>query len=74
VFLENHARPLANILADARGTHGEYIALIESLSDRALAREFEPGTTPEMILRGNGDQHYREHFHQIEAWWAAQGA
>lgn len=74
VFLKNHARPLVDVLAEARATHADYVALIESLSDRALAREFAPGTTPEMILRNNGDQHYREHLDQIEAWWAGQGA
>lgn len=74
VYLANRDRALPDVLAEARSTHGEYIALIDSLSDRALAREFAPGTTPEMILRGNGDRHYREHLDQVEAWWAGQGA
>jgi hypothetical protein len=75
-FLENRERTLVDVLAEAGATHGEYIALIESLSERALVREVPgaPGLTIEKLLRGNGDEHYREHLDAIEAWWAGQGA
>jgi hypothetical protein len=75
-FLENRERTLADVIAEAGATHGEYVALIESLPDRALEREVPgaPGLTVEALLRGNGEQHYREHLDAIEAWWAGQGA
>ena len=75
-FTANRDRPLADVLAEARRTFDEFTALVASFSDAEIAGElpYTPGLKLESILRGHGDQHYREHLDQIESWWAGQGA
>jgi len=75
-FGTNRDRSLDDVTSDAHATFAEYAALIESFSDDEIAGElpYTPGIPLIAILRGHGDEHYREHLDQIEAWWAGQGA
>jgi hypothetical protein len=75
-FAANRDRPLSEILAQARSTFGDYAALIESFTDDEIASElpYTPGIPLVAILRGHGDEHYREHLGYIEAWRAGRGA
>jgi hypothetical protein len=75
-FRANRERPLDDVVAEARRTFDEYVALIESFSDDEIAGElwYTPGIPLVAILRGHGDEHYRHHLDAMEAWWAGQGA
>jgi hypothetical protein len=75
-FLANRERTLADVLARARTTFGEFIRWVESFSPEEIASElpYTPGIKLESIIRGNADEHYREHLDAIEAWRAGQGA
>ena len=61
-FLANRDRPLADVVAGARETFNEMLALIESFSEDDIGGElpFTPGIPLIAIIRGNADEHYRD--------------
>jgi hypothetical protein len=75
-YLASRDRSLADVVAGARESFAAYLRWIEAFSEEQIAGElpYTPGIPLEAIIRANGDQHYREHLDQIEAWWAGQGA
>jgi hypothetical protein len=68
-FLANRTRPIGDVIADARATHAEFMALAESFSAGEIAGElpYTPGIKLEQIIRGHADEHYRHHREAIEA-------
>jgi hypothetical protein len=75
-FESNRDRAADHIRIEAASTFDEYFALIESFTDDEIAGElpYTPGIPLIAILRGHGDEHYREHLDQIEAWRTRQSA
>jgi hypothetical protein len=75
-YLASRDRTLADVFAASRVSAADYLAWIEHFTDDQIAGElpYTPGIPLLNIIRANGDQHYREHLDQIEAWWAGQGA
>jgi hypothetical protein len=75
-YLASRDRPLADVLAASRASAAAYIAWIERFSEEQIAGElpYTPGIPLINIIRANGDEHYREHLDQIQAWWSGQGA
>lgn len=75
-FQANRERALDDVQSMARNTFDEYVELIASFSDEEIAGElrYTPGIPLIAILRGHGDEHYREHHDQIAAWRAGRSA
>ena len=67
-FLADRDRSLKDTLDDARAVLDDYVRWIESFTDDEIRRErpYTPGLTLERMIRGNGDQHVREHRRAIE--------
>ena len=75
VFEDNHKRPLADVLAESRRTYGELVAMVEAMSEDQLTAVLGAGQEgaehsppAAAVIRGNSDEHYREHTEQIERW------
>jgi uncharacterized protein (TIGR03083 family) len=65
-------RGLEDVLAESRQTYAGVIGMIEAMSDDELSRP-TPWSGSRLLIelvRGNADEHYREHLDLIEAWWA----
>ena len=75
-FVASRDRSLEDVRADAGVSFDAYVAWIEHFSDEQIAGElpYTPGIPLANIIRANGDEHYREHLDQIEAWRAGRGA
>jgi hypothetical protein len=73
VYEGSRDRPLEDVVADAQRSYADMLALVESLSDDALAALQGAGGPPVAeLVSGNSDHHYREHIAQIERWLGAQ--
>ena len=72
----NRDRPLDDVMAESRNTLEDYVRWIESFADVEIPSErpYTPGITLEMMIRGNGDEHVREHRRAIETYIAGRGA
>jgi hypothetical protein len=75
VFEDNKARSVADVLAESKRTHSELVALVEEMSEDQLTTPLGAGLEgaehsppAAAIVRGNSDEHYREHTEQIETW------
>jgi len=75
VFEDNRSRPAADILAESQRTYSELIAMVESMSEEQLTAVLGAGQQgaehsppAAAVIRGNTDEHYREHTDQIERW------
>lgn len=73
-FLANRDRPLAEVLVESRNTLDDYARWIASFTGDEISRErpYTPGITLEAMIRGNGDEHVREHRRAIEAYIAGR--
>ena len=61
-------RPLADVLAESRLSHGAIVAVIEGMSEAELADEQRFGRPAWQMASANSDDHYREHIEQIARW------
>ena len=71
IYESNRDRPLADVRADAARSYDELLAMVEGMSDDALSSILggaTEGPTVDQVIRGNSDQHYREHAEQIGRW------
>ncbi len=75
VFEDNRSRPAAEVLAESQRTYGELVAMVESMSEEQLTAVLgagqegaEDSPPAAAIIRGNSDEHYREHTDQIDRW------
>ncbi len=75
VYEGSRDRPAPDVVAEAARSYGELVAMIEALSDEAVAAVLGAGrdgaegspTIAELVSE-NSDAHYREHSEQINRW------
>jgi len=75
IYEESRGKRLDDIVAEARRSYADLLALVEGLSEDALTavlgagQEGTGGSPPVwQLISGNSDDHYREHSAQIERW------
>jgi len=79
IYEGSRDRPLEDVVADAQRSYADMLALVEGLSDDALAAVLGGGQgaadltdteSPQVgqLISGNSDEHYREHIEQISRW------
>jgi hypothetical protein len=69
IYEGSRGQPLDEVEAEARRSYADMLALVEGLSDEALAApQGADGPPVEQLISGNSDHHYREHIAQIERW------
>jgi hypothetical protein len=77
VYQDNRNRPPADVVADAQRSYADLLALVDGLSDEALAAALGAGqegaeSSPlvAQLISGNSHEHYQEHSEQIARWLA----
>jgi uncharacterized damage-inducible protein DinB len=77
LFEQHRGQPLAEVLADARQTFADLVALMEGLAEKDLHdasryRAMPPDWTPWEVLADNSYMHYPQHAPAIRAWLEQQ--
>ena len=75
IYEGSRDRPAADVVTEAARSYGELVAMIEALSDEAVAAVLgggqhgaEGSPTIAELISENSDAHYREHSEQINRW------
>jgi hypothetical protein len=75
VYEGSKDRPLADVIAEAKRSYADLLALVEAMSEDALQAVLGAGQegaehSPRAgeVIGGNSDEHYREHAEQIAHW------
>lgn len=76
IYEQNHERPLANVLAEAKSIGTQLLTLAQTLSEEELnqADRFKEMPTewiPWQLIADNSFTHYPDHIADIEAWLQA---
>lgn len=63
---ENEGRSLEDVLADARRSYEEFVAMVEEQTDETLVTPPSWADPPlGQVISSNSDDHYREHIDQL---------